>query len=68
VDSSKPEAFPVALAEILGAPDDIVARGRAAHDYAQRNFTQAAFADRFEKTVFAVLESRRDGQSQHPDS
>ncbi len=56
VDSSDPDVFPRKLAEILRAPDEIVARGRAAYQYARRNFTQAGFAERFENSLGEVIE------------
>ena len=58
VDSSDPDSFPRKLAEILRAPAEITARGRAAYQYAQRHFTQAGFAERFDNALSEVIESR----------
>jgi colanic acid biosynthesis glycosyl transferase WcaI len=57
VDSSDPDSFPRKLAEILRAPAEITARGRAAYQYAQRHFTQAGFAERFDDSLAVVFES-----------
>jgi len=54
VDSSQPERFPQIVAEILADPADIEKRGRASLAYAQRHFTQAGFAERFEQTLRSV--------------
>jgi colanic acid biosynthesis glycosyl transferase WcaI len=59
VDSSDPDSFPRKLAEILRTPAEITARGRAAHQYAERHFTQAGFAERFEDTLSEVVEHHR---------
>jgi colanic acid biosynthesis glycosyl transferase WcaI len=59
VDSSDPDSFPRKLAEILRSPGEIEARGRAAHQYAQRHFTQAGFAERFDDALREVVERRR---------
>jgi colanic acid biosynthesis glycosyl transferase WcaI len=55
-DSSDPDSFPRKLAEILGSPAEITARGRAAYQYAQRHFTQAAFAERFDDSLTQVVD------------
>jgi colanic acid biosynthesis glycosyl transferase WcaI len=59
VDSSDPDSFPRKLAEILRMPMEIMARGRAAYQYAQRHFTQAGFAERFDETLTEVVNRRR---------
>jgi colanic acid biosynthesis glycosyl transferase WcaI len=59
VDSSDPDSFPRKLAEILRAPAEITARGRAAYQYAQRHFTQTGFAERFDETLTEVVERHR---------
>jgi len=59
VDSSDPDSFPRKLAEILQSPGEIAARGRAAYRYAQRHFTQAGFAERFDDALRDVVERRR---------
>ena len=51
VDSSKPELFPEKVRELLGDRDEIVRRGRASYEYAQRHFTQAGFAQRFDESL-----------------
>jgi len=60
VDSSDPDSFPRKLVEILQAPGEIEERGRAAHEYAQRHFTQAGFAERFDDTLSEVVERHRE--------
>ena len=59
VDSSDPDSFPRKLAEILQASAEIAERGQAAYRYAQRNFTQAGFAERFEDSLSEVVERQR---------
>ncbi len=56
VDSSDPDSFPQKLAEILRAPAEIAVRGRAAYQYAQRHFTQAGFAERFDDLLTDVVD------------
>src|ERR1700704_1625066 len=57
VDSSNPDSFPCKLADILQAPGEITARGHAAYEHAQRNFTQTGFAQRFDRTLCDVAQS-----------
>lgn len=59
VDSADPDSFPRKLAEILRAPAEITARGRAAYQYAQRHFTQAGFAERFDESLTQVVDRHR---------
>ncbi len=61
IDSSDPDSFPRKLAEILQAPAEIAARGRAAYQYAQHHFTQAGFAERFDETLRDVIDRAREG-------
>ncbi len=63
VDSADPDAFPRKLTEILRAPAEITARGRAAYQYAQRHFTQAGFAERFDHSLTEVLDLHRAASS-----
>jgi colanic acid biosynthesis glycosyl transferase WcaI len=56
VDSSRPDAFPSKLEEILRSPEDIQVRGQAAYDYAQIHFTQSGFAERFDEALGEVVE------------
>lgn len=51
VDSSLPESFPNKVAELLVTPDDLAKHGRQAAAYAERHFTQEAFAERFGDVV-----------------
>jgi colanic acid biosynthesis glycosyl transferase WcaI len=51
VDSSRPELFPQKVAELLRDRDEIARRGRASYEYAQRHFTQAGFAERFDESL-----------------
>jgi glycosyltransferase involved in cell wall biosynthesis len=59
VDSDEPDSFPSKLAEILRAPEEIKARGEAAHEYAQRHFTQRSFVQRFDDSLTDVVERHR---------
>jgi colanic acid biosynthesis glycosyl transferase WcaI len=59
VDSSDPDCFPRKLAEVLRSPAEITARGEAAYRYAQRHFTQAGFAERFDDSLAEVVERHR---------
>lgn len=59
VDSSDSDSFPRKLAEILRAPAEITARGQAAYQYAQRHFTQAGFAERFDDSLTEVVTRHR---------
>ena len=59
VDSSDPDSFPRKLAEVLRAPTEITARGRAAYQYAQSHFTQAGFAERFDDALTEVVDHHR---------
>jgi colanic acid biosynthesis glycosyl transferase WcaI len=63
LDSSDPDSFPRKLAEILRAPTEIAARGRAAYQYAQRHFTQAGFAERFDDSLTEVVDRHRVASS-----
>ena len=51
VDSSRPELFPEKVATLSREPEEIARRGRAAYEYAQRHFTQAGFAERFDESL-----------------
>ena len=59
VNSADPASFPCKLAEILRAPAEITARGQAAYQYAQRHFTQAGFAERFDNSLTEVFDRHR---------
>lgn len=59
VDSSQPDAFPSLLAKLLGRPDEVAERGRAAYAYAQRHFSQTGFAERFDESLRAVVDRWR---------
>ncbi len=63
VDSSKPDTFPQKLAEILRSPEEIESRGRAAYEYAQRNFTQSGFAKLFDESLSEVVARARSTKS-----
>jgi colanic acid biosynthesis glycosyl transferase WcaI len=56
VDSSAPESFPLELARLAAAKDEITARAAASRRSAQVHLTQAGFAEEFEKTLFEVVE------------
>jgi colanic acid biosynthesis glycosyl transferase WcaI len=58
VDADRPEEFPHLLAEILDDPDDVKRRGRMAREYAQRHFTPASVAARFEEVIEEATRSR----------
>jgi len=51
VDSSQPERLPEKIRELLANPREIAHRGAAAARYAERNFTQAGYAERFEAAI-----------------
>jgi colanic acid biosynthesis glycosyl transferase WcaI len=59
VDSSDASAFPDLLARLVSSRAERWGRGDAARRYAARHFTQDAFADRFERTLLAVLADAR---------
>jgi glycosyltransferase involved in cell wall biosynthesis len=59
VDSSSPDTFPQKLAEVLREPTEVAAKGRAALAYAERHFTQAGFAERFEESLVDMVDQRR---------
>lgn len=61
VDSSDPDAFPRELARLGQAPEEIRVRAASARSYAEQHFAQAAFAERFERVLEAVV-----GQAQRP--
>jgi colanic acid biosynthesis glycosyl transferase WcaI len=63
VDSSDPDSFPRQLVEILQAPEEITTRGRAAYRYAQRHFTPAGFAERFDDSLTEVIGRHRVASS-----
>ncbi len=61
VDSSDPDAFPRELARLAGGAGRGPRSGRRAHGrYAERHFTQAGFAERFEQTLLDVAGRRAD--------
>jgi colanic acid biosynthesis glycosyl transferase WcaI len=51
VDSSRPEAFPAKVVDLLAKPDEISTCARRAREYADRHFSVAGFADRFEAVL-----------------
>jgi putative colanic acid biosynthesis glycosyltransferase WcaI len=51
VDSSDPEAFPLEVARLRRAGEEVRARANRARAYAEEHFTQAGFAARFERTL-----------------
>ena len=55
VDSSRPELFPLKLAELRARPGEVLQRGRAAARYAGARFTAATFAERFEAVLREVV-------------
>jgi colanic acid biosynthesis glycosyl transferase WcaI len=59
IDSGDPLAFPRELARLRRNPDEIRARAAAARSYAAEHFTQTSFAERFERTLEAVVRARR---------
>ena len=52
VDSSRPDQFPRKVEELLGKPQELAKKGRAASRYAGQHFTQACFAERFELALY----------------
>jgi colanic acid biosynthesis glycosyl transferase WcaI len=59
VDSAEPDAFPVAVAEILGEPAQLQARGAAAEAFAEEHFSRSGFAARFESTLDELARGHR---------
>jgi colanic acid biosynthesis glycosyl transferase WcaI len=55
VDSSRPETFPAKLRELLARPEEIADKAAASLAYAERHFTQAGFAERFEESLREVV-------------
>jgi colanic acid biosynthesis glycosyl transferase WcaI len=58
-DSSRPETFPEQVARILDAPDDIARHAASALEYAQRHFSQAGFAEKFDDALREVASNGR---------
>lgn len=58
VDSADPDGFPAALAEVLGEPDELRARGTAAQAFADEHFSRPGFASRFESVLDRVASRR----------
>jgi colanic acid biosynthesis glycosyl transferase WcaI len=54
VDSSDPDAFPQELARLADADGEVSERAARAREYAGVHFTQAGFAERFERTLRSV--------------
>ena len=54
-DSSRPESFPLEVARLLQAPDELIERAQAARRYAQRHFSSELFVERFEQTLERVV-------------
>jgi glycosyltransferase involved in cell wall biosynthesis len=54
-DSADPDAFPAAVAEILGEPGQLAVRGAAAQAFADGHFSRAGFAAQFESVLDKVM-------------
>jgi colanic acid biosynthesis glycosyl transferase WcaI len=54
VDSSNPDSFPRDLERLLNDPAEVRERATAARKYAEKHFTQAGFAERFEALLETV--------------
>jgi putative colanic acid biosynthesis glycosyltransferase WcaI len=54
VDSSDPDAFPREVARLRANPGEVRELASASRAYAERNFSQAGFAERFEQTLESV--------------
>jgi colanic acid biosynthesis glycosyl transferase WcaI len=54
VDSGDPDAFPREVQRLRSSPQEVAERAAASLAYARRGFTQAGFAERFERTLAAV--------------
>jgi colanic acid biosynthesis glycosyl transferase WcaI len=48
VDSADPDAFPIAIGNVLGRPEELAERGAAAQSFAAENFSRCGFSARFE--------------------
>ena len=55
-DSSDPDSFPQAVVNALSDPEELDRRARAGLDFAQANFSQEAFAGRFEAVLRESVE------------
>lgn len=51
VDSSRPDAFPAKVVDLLAKPEEIRSCARHAGEYADLHFSVAGFADRFESVL-----------------
>ncbi len=58
VDSSDPGSFPSELTRLLDTIEELRLRAAASRRYAEANFTQAGFAERFEQTLYSVVRER----------
>jgi colanic acid biosynthesis glycosyl transferase WcaI len=58
VDSSRPEEFPRRLAQLIRDPAECDRRGQAGREWAERNFTQSGFAERFDESLRRVAAMR----------
>lgn len=56
VDSRRPDEFPTKLVEVMRDRTGIADRAAAARSYAERNFTQEQFVERFERSLREVAE------------
>jgi colanic acid biosynthesis glycosyl transferase WcaI len=54
VDSSEADAFPREVARLTGADEEVRQRAAAARRYAENHFTQAGFAERFERVLLSL--------------
>jgi colanic acid biosynthesis glycosyl transferase WcaI len=59
VDSSDPASFPRELARLASRPGELRERAAAARQFAEQRFTQAGFAEQFERTLLAVARRQR---------
>jgi colanic acid biosynthesis glycosyl transferase WcaI len=58
VDSSDPDAFPREVARLVAADDEVRERAEASQSYADERFTQAGFAEHFERVLLSVAGGR----------
>src|SRR5215210_602297 len=56
VDSSDPDSFPRAIVDALSDPGELEGRARAGLAFAQANFSQEMFAERFEAVLREAVE------------
>jgi colanic acid biosynthesis glycosyl transferase WcaI len=60
LDSGRPDQLHRVLHEILSRPGELLARGRAAHAYAERHFAPERVVERFEERLLTMVPAMED--------